>query len=269
MDKTAQFASGQKFSKKDLLILKRKTDSEVTCGFRLTDIVLNCVQSDRQRVPYARELFSRATVTMIRNFFKDDPRMEEMADLFDTIDKVCHMFTSRKIIDKENELKSALGAFLDRQIPLLLKLYKLIDEMTFDGKKLPFQKALKMAIMTAINLHKLMKDEYGLDWLMLAMTVQDHVESLFMVIRECFGPENKPPPLDCKKRMNHHLRGLFLEDKHVDVYDLQKAVECKRLEDEEKGNSGCQFCLKFYASRYKVRDIFDKLKANSVYARCS
>ena len=117
--------------------MKRKTDSEVTCGFRLTDIVLNCVQSDRQRVPYARELFSRATVTMIRNFFKDDPRMEEMADLFDTIDKVCHMFTSRKIIDKENELKSALGAFLDRQIPLLLKLYNLLDGMTFDGKKLP------------------------------------------------------------------------------------------------------------------------------------
>ena len=228
--------------------MKRKAQSEVTCGFRFTDIVLNCVQSDRQRVPYARELFSRATVTMIRNFFKDDPRMEAMADLFDTVDQVCHMFTSRKVIDKENEAKSALGAFLDWQIPLLLKLHDLIDKMTFDGKKLPFQKALKMAIMTAINLHKLMQDQYGLPWLMLAMIVQDHVESLFMVIRECFGPENKPPPMDCKKRMNHHLRGLFLEDKHVDVYDLQRAVEFKNLEmleAKEKGNSGCQFSFKF------------------------
>ena len=50
--------------------------------------------------------------------------MGAMADFFDTLDKVCHMFTSRQVIDKENEAKSALGAFLDWQIPLLKKLYK-------------------------------------------------------------------------------------------------------------------------------------------------
>ena len=65
--------------------MKRKASSEITCGFHLTDIVLECVQSDRQRVPYARQLFSSATVTMIQNFYKDDPRMQEMADLFDTL----------------------------------------------------------------------------------------------------------------------------------------------------------------------------------------
>ena len=207
--------------------------------------MLNVVQSDRQRVPYARQLFSASTVTMIRNFFKDDPRMGAMADFFDTLDKVCHMFTSRQVIDKENEAKSALGAFLDWQIPLLKKLYKYIDEMTFDGKKLPFQKAMKMAIDTAINLQKFMQENYGLPFLMLAMIVQDHVESLFMVIRECFGPESKPPPLDCRKRMDHHLRGIFLEDKRVDVYELEAAVEAKNnleaLEAEEKGNSSLWF----------------------------
>lgn len=237
LDKTSKFASGQKFSKKDLLSLKKKASSEVTCGFNFTDIILNCVQSDRQRVPYARQLFSSATVTMIRNFYKNDPRMQEMADLFDTLDQVCHLFTSRQIIDKENKAKSALGSFLDKQLALLLKLHKLIDEMTFDGKKMPFQKAMKMAIMAAINLHKLMSEEYGLPFLMLAMIVQDHVESLFMIIRECFGPENKPQPLDCRKRMDHHLRGLFLEDKLVDIYDLEEAVEVQQnleaLEAEE------------------------------------
>ena len=186
---------------------------------------------------YARQLFSAATVTMIRNFFKDDPRLEEMADFFDTVDKVCHMFTSRKIIDKENYLKSALGADLDNQIALLMKLYDKLAEMTFDDKKMPFQKALMMAIITAINLHRLLKDEYGLDCLMLAMIVQDHVESLFMVIRECFGPNNKPEPLECRMRMDHTLRGLFLEDKHVDIFDLQEHMESKEaLEAKEKGN---------------------------------
>ena len=69
--------------------MKSKVQSEVSCGYGLTDIVLNCVQSDRQRVPYARQLFSASTVTMIRNYFKNDPRMQEMADFFDTIDKGC------------------------------------------------------------------------------------------------------------------------------------------------------------------------------------
>ena len=56
LDKVAKFKSGHKFSKKDLLCLKNKVSSEVSCGYGLTDTILNCVQSDRQRVPYARWL---------------------------------------------------------------------------------------------------------------------------------------------------------------------------------------------------------------------
>ena len=44
--------------------------------------------------------------------------------------------------------------------------------------------------------------------------------------------KNKPPPLDCAKRINHILAGKFLEDPNIDIDELKAAVK----EAESKGN---------------------------------
>ena len=246
MDKKSSFETGISFSKQDFLELKRKMPSELSSGFNLTDMVLNCVQSDRQRVKYARQLFSKNTSTNLRNLFPDNPIKNAMADLIDTVDEVCNMFTSRKILDEDKQ-KCALGVYLDKQIPALKKLHYYMDTMRFDGKKLPFQTAIKMAINTAIKLQEQLKNEYGIHWLMLSRIVQDHMENCFSVIRGTLGPECRPPPLDCRKRIDHILVGQFLSDPYINIHELKE-----EFESQENEGKSCQFFDIFFTLLKKL-----------------
>ena len=50
LDNNLVFKNGKRASKLDFEEVKRKVNSTVTCGFKLTDMVLHCVQSDRQNI---------------------------------------------------------------------------------------------------------------------------------------------------------------------------------------------------------------------------
>ena len=227
MDQTVKLPSGKNFSKRDFVDVKRRASSEISCGFIITDAMLDCVQSDRQRVGQARQLFSRGVSTMFKEFYPDNVQKQDLAKFIDAVDEVCHMFTSRKAIDKENKLKNALGADLERQIPALKLLYWYIDNMTFDGARKPFQRAIKMAILVAIKLHELLKEEYDIPLLMLSRIVQDYLESFYMVVRDIFGPETKPTPLECCRRIDHIILGIFLDDESIEVEDIQALFEAE------------------------------------------
>ena len=72
MDQTVKLPSGKNFSKRDFVDVKRRASSEISCGFIITDAMLDCVQSDRQRVGQARQLFSRGVSTMFIEFYPDN-----------------------------------------------------------------------------------------------------------------------------------------------------------------------------------------------------
>ena len=225
MDNKATFGNGRSVSKRDFQDLLRKVNSEVTCGYRISEFAINVVQSDRQKTKYMRDVFNLGTSSMFKSFFPNDPNKLELANLIENIDEVCNMYCSRKVYDDENKQKSALGTYLDKQIPALRKLEETVDKMKFDGSRMPFQNAIKICVNTAINLQELLKKDYDIDYLMLSLITQDHVESLFSVIRALFGAECKPSPLDCMKRLDHILLDTFLKDPNFDIWKLKEALE--------------------------------------------
>ena len=60
LDNNLVFKNGKRASKLNFEAGKRKINSTVTCGFKLTDMVLHCVQSDRQNVDSAIALFNKS-----------------------------------------------------------------------------------------------------------------------------------------------------------------------------------------------------------------
>ena len=106
---------------------------------------------------------------------------------------------------------------------------------------MPFQNALKMAIKTAIELREFLHKEYGIPWLMLSKLVQDHLESLFLLVRALFGAECKPPPLECVKRMNHIVINTLIQDQNFDIFSIQEVLE----NENQEGKLECSDILRY------------------------
>ena len=83
LDNNLVFKNGKRASKLDFEAVKRKINSTVTCGFKLTDMVLHCVQSDRQNVDSAIALFNKSIAVMLRQWFPKDEDKMYLAEFID------------------------------------------------------------------------------------------------------------------------------------------------------------------------------------------
>lgn len=66
IDDVMKLKNGTVVSKKDLNDLRSKISSEITCGFRLTDLHFDCKGTDRQSVRLARQLLSKSVGVMLK-----------------------------------------------------------------------------------------------------------------------------------------------------------------------------------------------------------
>ena len=117
MDGTVKMTNGYNVSKTDFIQLQRKcVDGEVSLGFYLKDILLNCQGTDRQIVKWALKLLSHTTAQLFRDNFPDPtcPNHYGKMDLADFIDAIAEAFqilTSTQIHHPE-KAKCALGMCL-------------------------------------------------------------------------------------------------------------------------------------------------------------
>ena len=100
--------------------LKNKIDSEVSCGYRIKDIHLNCRLSDRQNVSLARTVFSAAVSEMFQKYFPNEPNKQYLADFIGIIDKCFDIFTCRVLFNSVPS-KNALGTDLQNQKAVLMR----------------------------------------------------------------------------------------------------------------------------------------------------
>ena len=145
-------------------------------------MVLHCVSSDRQSVSLARQLFNKANAVMFRHFFPTDESKLALADIIDTVDAVCDLYECRQVFENKQS-KDALGVHLESQTKVMMKLFDLMNNLKFDGRKMQFQSALKISIKSALDLHKYLASSHNVPWLILSLITQDHLESLFGVIK--------------------------------------------------------------------------------------
>ena len=107
MDDHVIFESGNTVSQKDFISLKQKVMSEVSCGFRITDLHIYCKKSDRMRVNLARELLSKQVSLIFQNFFSQDASKMELSKFIEVVDLCFNILTSNKIYDSKDPSKQA------------------------------------------------------------------------------------------------------------------------------------------------------------------
>ena len=86
LDKILTFRNGSSVSKKDFEELQEICmKSEISVGSYLSDILIHCSKSERQRVKWARLLLSSTTADLFRHFFPNDDGKMQLADLIDAV----------------------------------------------------------------------------------------------------------------------------------------------------------------------------------------
>ena len=115
MDRAALMRSGYFISKEDWEDLLKKTQSEVSRGYKLTQFDLDCRGSSRMDAAPFYRIFSTTTVALFRLHFGDDPQKLAVADFIEMTLNAVHVLQSRVIEDEKIPLKSAYRFHLQEQ----------------------------------------------------------------------------------------------------------------------------------------------------------
>ena len=92
---------GMRIEAKKILkrLFKHCKDNEIGSGSFLKDILIECKSSDRQTVKYAEILMSSRMANLLRLSFPDDAEALRLADIFEQIEKGCHIHNSHSNVD--------------------------------------------------------------------------------------------------------------------------------------------------------------------------
>ena len=77
--------------------------------------------------------------------------------------------------------------------------------LRFNGRKVQFQTAIKMAITCALKLQETLKNVYGINYLLTSRITQDSLENFFSQIRGMFGQDQRPDARAYTYRLEHHV----------------------------------------------------------------
>ena len=151
-----------KVSKRDLRDLQKACESEITCGFILEDILLDCVSSDRQNYKYMIRLLSDLTSANIYRFFNQNQAKCAFAHFIGLIATVYKIMSSRIIWNKENDCwKDALSVNLEKQIAKLNEFIQYVENTEFGPNPNRFQNGMISTIRCTISLQKLLASKYN------------------------------------------------------------------------------------------------------------
>lgn len=189
IDDDIKFEDGTRTSpKKDLYQLKSKLNSaDVSINFNLKDIHIEAKKSERQNVSYARHVLSTECAVMLRKFFPEDHAKLLLADFFQNMDETFKILTSKMIYNYKDPMKNALRIEFEKQESILMKTIDYMQTIKFINKegtgKHPFMKGIIITIRGVLLLHKLLKTEYDIPYLLTTTTNQCWVERGFGELR--------------------------------------------------------------------------------------
>ena len=181
MDDKCQLPDGSRVSKKDFQDLQNICDTEITCGFHIEDILLDCTSSDRQQTRYAIRLLSDLTAANFYRFFPDSPSKCALAKFIALVAKVYKIMSSRAIYVKGDKWKDGLSVHPEEQTAAIEELIVYLQNTTFAANK--FQKAMIITLKATLSLQKFMAEKHGVPYLLTSRLLQDALESYNDVIR--------------------------------------------------------------------------------------
>ena len=231
LDDLIAFEDGTCASRKDFQDLFDTLSPEITAGYKLKDIHLNCKGTDRQNVALAVQLLSGTVSTLFKLQFPDNPVKSALSDFVSAMNNAFDVMNSRVVIANE-PMKCALGVHFCVQKQALEKALHYLETVQFNGRSsLPCQKGGKRAILCALELQKILASKYQVPSLMTSHINQDCLESYFGEIRKRGNTYNHPSALEFVHRVGLSLVKRFLKYDQFEVEDLKDSL---KLEDNEQ-----------------------------------
>lgn len=224
-----QLSNGTILSAKKITELLTMTNTELSPTFKLTLNHLNCSKTERQNVRLAAELLSHSTAVALRKNFP--PEDKEAYALADFVELVNSWFDVMNSYSPNGKLyKKPYGLDLERQNQILDKMSEVIlDIKCYNRKKQLqnslqiFQKGILLSINSLKRLHKNMKENYNMTYLMTHRCNQDFLENFFCQVRRLDGQKDHPSPVNCCYRIRSIILGKHVAiSKHLHTNTVDK-----------------------------------------------
>jgi hypothetical protein len=254
-------------------LIDRITSSELTIAPQLRHRLITVSRNERQRVLPAAQLLSNKTAAAMKRVFGE--KMKEPAEFIELVNCWFDCCNSRRKFD-ENPMKCAFGIHLPEQEGILREMIEIMmnsrqletctrkqqmvhsnnedilekNKYKVESQSLkPYQKGIIMVSNVILELFSVLRNEYGIQYLLTSNINQDSVENLFSRIRGLCAAYDHPSPLSAMHRLRLLCLGKNTEfavksapvatNENTDVptqeeeIDLELSQSCEQDEVEE------------------------------------
>lgn len=134
---------------------------------------------------------------------------QETSNFISLVDSWFDLFNSGKPTDMKDS-RNAFGMNLDKQTVILQEMKDTMQTMRVGDRKflLPFQKGILISSTSLPELHRYLKQEYDMPYILTRRLNQDVLEHFFACLRQMGGTTDQhPSPVDVKHRIRSYLLG--------------------------------------------------------------
>ena len=250
------------FSKADFEELFEKVNASTLRITKLKGMHLNCKNSDRQSVKLAAELLSNTVSTLMKDFFPNCQKKQELSEIISLFDKGFNLMTSRMAnVEAKEFSKQPLRKCLAQQFSCLKELIQVVKSLEFQNTtskkakkglakwgKVPCQKGAIISITCAMKLQVILAEKYYQPHYSTEPTTQDDLECEFGINRGMNGSDNKPSAIQFNSRTTSRVIELILKDSSFDIFDLENVIrncdkykfnydDINRIQDAERAEA--------------------------------
>lgn len=191
------------------LITASKCDFKVT--HKLSAKHIHVEGANRMNVKLAVQLLSSTTGKSVKYFGEKnllDKDWKSTSNFILLADAWFDLFNSRVKFDQKPS-RNAYGTDLEKQNMVLSKMIETIKSMEVCSKKkkFQFQKGILISCNALPRLYEMLKEKYGVSYLMTNRLSQDGLEHFFGCLRKMGGLCDHPHPVQVKQRLRVHVLG--------------------------------------------------------------
>lgn len=188
-----------------------KTKTEYGLAYKVSDVHLNVVGQQRQRVKYATQLLSKSCASAIQYLGErgllTSKNWKATANFLSFADQWFDVMNSHMYGDKQQ--RCAFGMHLELQEDILLRMVNLMSTMRVKNSRslYAFQKGIILSCKSLIGLFEMLKQSHQLDFIMTRRLNQDCLENLFGCIRQMGSTHDHPDAVSFKYRLKKIMLG--------------------------------------------------------------
>ena len=174
----------------------------------------------------ALRLLSVHTGQAFKKYFPRDKGKQALGDLIICVAKAYKIMTSRCMLNKKDNWKSALRMHYNKQFGILNQLHTLMRKIKFSSPQIYFQAGIIRTIQSILALHDHMKWKLNLPYLMTSHCDQNYTEAFNGQIRLGNGSGvRNPTSLTLNYRIAKKLACSIIEDESFYIFDLEEILQ--------------------------------------------